>query len=436
MAKIYSERSVFDAAMERIAFIFEQFDNIYVSFSGGKDSGVLLHLCLHYMKTKGITKKIGVFHQDFEAQYTATTEYVTDVLTSKENLELIKPYWLCMPMKSKTATSMFEQYWTPWEHEKRDIWVREMPNYQGVINMENHQLDFWRPGIMQEDVYREFSPWYQRHMGGGKTICLVGIRADESLNRFRAINRVKDRFMGQPWTTNIAPDVWSGYPIYDWTVDDIWTANAKFGFPYNRLYDLFHMAGLSIHEMRVASPFNDWAIGSLKLYRVIEPSIWARMVSRVNGVNFCGIYGGTTAMGWKSITKPPGHTWQSYMEFLLSTLPKDTADTYRRKLAASKKSWVIGGAMDVETIEQLEQEGAPIIRTGEASNRSKNGKEIVQFNDYLDDTTVDDFKRIPTYKRMCICIMKNDHLCKYMGFTQTKAEMDRRKNVIAKYESL
>jgi predicted phosphoadenosine phosphosulfate sulfurtransferase len=48
----------------------------------------------------------------------------------------------------------------------------------------------------------------------------------------------------------------------------------------------------------------------------------------VNGVNFAGIYGGTTAMGWKSIKLPPGHTWKSYMEFLLSTLPEDTADNY------------------------------------------------------------------------------------------------------------
>ena len=92
--------------------------------------------------------------------------------------------------------------------------------------------------------------------------------------------------------------------MYDWTVKDIWIANAKFNFNYNQLYDLFHQAGLSIDKMQVASPFNDCASATLKLYKVIDPNMWGKMISRVNGVNFTGIYGGTMAMGWKSIKNP------------------------------------------------------------------------------------------------------------------------------------
>lgn len=269
MSKRYQNISVLDACIQRLDVVFSEFDHIYISFSGGKDSGLLLHMVLWYMRQRGITKKVGVFHQDFEAQYSATTDYVTEVMTSPENLELIEPYWCCLPMLCKTATSMHEQYWTPWDHEKRDIWVRHMPEYQGVISLDREAPDFWRPGMLQEQIYRDFSPWYQRQKGGGKTICLVGIRADESLNRFRAIVGDKGTYDGLHWTTKTHDNVWAGYPIYDWSVSDIWAANAKFGFPYNKLYDLFHYAGLSVHEMRVASPFNDWAIGSLNLYRVI-----------------------------------------------------------------------------------------------------------------------------------------------------------------------
>ena len=32
----------------------------------------------------------------------------------------------------------------------------------------------------------------------------------------------------------------------------------------------------------------------------------------------------------------------------------------------------------------------------------------------LDDIDIAEFKEIPTYKRMCICILKNDHVCKYI----------------------
>mgnify|MGYP002312114662 CR=1 FL=1 len=61
-----------------------------------------------------------------------------------------------------------------------------------------------------------------------------------------------------------------GTPLYDWTVNDIWTAIAKFGYPYNELYDMYYKAGLSPSQMRVASPFNEYAKDSLNLYRVID----------------------------------------------------------------------------------------------------------------------------------------------------------------------
>lgn len=67
--------------------------------------------------------------------------------------------------------------------------------------------------------------------------------------------------------------------------------------------------------MRVASPLFQKDKKTLKLYKVIEPHTWGKLVSRVNGVNFTGLYGGTTAMGWKNITKPDNMTWKQYMEF-------------------------------------------------------------------------------------------------------------------------
>ena len=70
-------------AYERKESIFDTFDNIYVSFSGGKDSGMVLNLILDYKRKHGITKKIGVFHQDFESQYEETTKYVEKMFVEK-----------------------------------------------------------------------------------------------------------------------------------------------------------------------------------------------------------------------------------------------------------------------------------------------------------------------------------------------------------------
>ena len=56
--------------------------------------------------------------------------------------------------------------------------------------------------------------------------------------------------------------------------------------------------------------------------------------------------------------------------------------------------------------------------------------------EYLDDISLPEFSHLPTFKRICICILKNDHACKYMGFAPNKNETQRRKKIMEKYESL
>lgn len=422
--------NVLDATMRRLDFIFAEFDNVYVSFSGGKDSGVLLNLAL--LKSRELNRKIGVFHIDYEAQYTATTDYVdatyAELAGEVENLRC------CVPLKCPTCTSMHEMYWHPWDEEKKNLWVRPLPDQY----LSKEHFDFVTPDTSDYEFQEQFSHWHHQRARAKRTCVLVGIRAQESLDRWRTIvsDRNINKYAGRVWTTKVGEDIYNAYPIYDWATEDIWTANAQFGWRYNKLYDLMHYAGVPLHAQRVASPFHNAAKASLKLYRVIDPEIWGRMVSRVNGVNFTALYGDTKAMGWKRIDKPKHFTWQQYAEFLLDTLPPEIATNYRTKLEASKKSWRVGGGVDEETIQQLENEGAPVRRTGRTTNHGRGDKELIQFDDYLDDTTVDDFRRIPTYKRLCICIMKNDHICKYMGFSLNKFEMERRKSAIEKYKDL
>lgn len=422
--------NVYEATMRRIEFIFDHFEYVYVSFSGGKDSGILLNLALDYIRTKAPHRKLGVFHLDYEAQYQLTTDYVEKTLS--QNRDILEVYHVCVPFKVQTCTSMYQSYWRPWEEEKKELWVRNLP--KNCLTAKD--FEFLTDEMWDYDFQYLFGPWLSRKLGG-KTVCsMVGIRTQESHNRWRAIHSERNfrHFEGKKWTYMIDKKVYNSYPIYDWDVSDVWIANSRFGWEYNRLYDLYYQAGLPVVNQRVASPFISQAIPRLHIYRVIDPDMWGKMISRVNGVNFAGIYGKTTAMGWKNIKCPAGFSWRKYMDFLLDTLPENIRTGYLNKLQVSIRFWrEKGGCLSDTTIRKLEKLGIQFT-IGEPSNYRTTKKPVRM--EYLDDIDITEFQEIPTYKRVCICILKNDHICKYMGFTLTKQEKERRKRIMEKYRLL
>lgn len=421
-------KNVYEATNDRIKYIFDNFDHVYVSFSGGKDSGVMLNLCLKYIRDNNLDKKITLMHLDYEAQYEATTNYVAKI--EEEFEEYLDILHVCVPFKVTTCTSMFQSFWRPWEESKKDIWVREMPDNA----MTASDFGFYDENMWDYDFQEKLSIWAHEQSKAERTAVLVGIRTQESLNRWRAIHKDRDsRLDNLEYSKKVADNIYNFYPIYDWKTEDIWVANARFQFNYNKLYDLYYQAGVPLDSMRVASPFISEGQESLKLYKVIEPHTWGKLVSRVNGVNFTGLYGGTTATGWKNIKKPEHFTWKQYMEFLLDSLPENVKVGYLSKLDTSIKFWrEKGGVLSDEVISQLDELS---IKYEFGIHNYKTDKKAVKL-DYLDDIDISDFKAVPTYKRMCVCILKNDHLCKYMGFSQTKQEMKKRKEAIEKYAKI
>lgn len=415
MKREYTGQNVYEALQERLEFIFEEFEYIFVSFSGGKDSGVLLNLVLDFQQKYYPKKKIGVFHQDFEAQYTVTTEYVER--TFERIKDRVEPYWVCLPMATRTALGSYQMYWYPWDDTKEDIWVRPMPKHPYVINLENNPITTYRYRMHQEDLAKQFSRWY-RIAHKGKTVCLLGIRTDESLQRYSGILNKKYGYKNMSWISRQFKDVWTASPIYDWSNSDVWHANYLFNYDYNKLYDLYYMAGLKPDQMRVASPFNDYAKDSLHLYRVIDPEIWAKLIGRVHGANFASIYGKTKAMAYRNLTLPEGHTWESYTKFLLDTLPVRLRNNYIRKFKTSIDFWhQKGGGLEENVIQELIDHGYNIRRNGVSNYTVMKNSRII-FLDKIPDHTDDikSSKDIPSWKRMCYCILKNDHTCRFMGF--------------------
>ena len=436
MVREYLQKSVYEAFLERMEFIFREFDNIYISFSGGKDSGLLLNLTLDYRNKYYPDRKIGLFHQDFEAQYTVTSEYVER--TFERVKDQVEPYWVCLPMATRTALSSYEMFWYPWDDTKKESWVRAMPQKEYVVHLDNNPITTYRYRMHQEDLARQFGRWYKMGHGNKKTVCLLGMRAAESLQRYSGFLNKKYGYKDECWITQQFKDVWCASPLFDWSSKDVWHANYLFGYDYNRLYDLYYMAGLKVSQMRVASPFNDYSKDSLNLYRVIDPEIWVRLVGRVQGANFGSIYGRTKAMGYRNITLPEGHTWKSYTLFLLDTLPARLRNNYIKKFKTSIEFWhKTGGGLDEENIRELERHGYQIRRNG-VSNYTLNKKTRIVFIGKIPDDTDDikSTKDIPSWKRMCYCILKNDHICRFMGFGMSKQQKKHIDIIRRKYQSI
>lgn len=430
--KKYLDKSVYEMAKERISFIFNEFNSIYVSFSSGKDSGVMLNMAIDEARKR--KRKIGVLFIDLEAFYQKSIEFTERMFN--DNLDVVEPMWVCLPLNQPNGLSYMETSWLCWDKEKKEIWVRQMPENQWVINEDNNPIDIYKKNMTFENFVKYFGRWYGK---GEKTACLVGIRTDESLSRFHAISadKINAMYKNKIYSSKIINNVYNFYPIYDWIVDDIWTYNGRFNKDYNKLYDLMYKAGVPLNKMRVDEPFGNESKAGLNQFRVIEPETWQKVVNRVSGANFGCIYHNNKIANTKH-PLPKNHTWKSYVEFLLNTLPKKTAEHYRKKFDTFIKVWKEQGCvLTDEHIKRLE-ETIPdkIINTHEFSNRGRGDKEIVKFKDILDEHSLDTTRDLLTWKRMAMCIIKNDTTCKSLGFGITKDLMERRKLILEKYKGL
>lgn len=429
LKRIYTKKDVYDAANERIEFIFKNFKRIYVSFSGGKDSGVMLNLVIDYMRRHNIKDKIGVMILDNEANYEHSLKFMHSIL--EKNLDILEVFWCCMPITLPCTVSQYTVDWQCWGNADRDRWIRPRPTQPYIVTWENHRFPFFVENMSYDDFWDSFGAWYSN---GEPCACLIGIRTSESLNRFRAImNERKESLGGQRWTKRNSEFVYNCYPIYDWRTEDVWTANAKFEWEYNSLYDVFYKAGVPVHKMRVASPFMSESKSSLNLYRVIDPGAWARLCSRVQGANFIATYG--KQLNYKSFKLPAGHTWKSFVKFLLATLPSEVSENFRRRFIQSFKVWGrVGRGLTDQTIKELSDAGVKFKLNGKTrhGNQTLNRVRIWKFPDHLDMLSCHN-SQVASWKRFAITILKNDHVCKYMGLAPTKEQMARQKAISEKY---
>lgn len=432
MKRIYKKQNVYEATQERLAFIFQNFERIYVSFSGGKDSGALLNMVCDYVRANNITRKVGIQILDNEANYEYSLQFMREIL--EKNRDILDIYWCCLPITLPCTVSAYEVDWQCWGEADKHRWIRPMPDQDYVVNFQNHVFPFFRENMTYGEFWDGFAEWYSQ---GHLCANLIGIRASESLNRYRAImNEDKETLQGKMWTKKNTDHTYNCYPIYDWRTEDIWTANAKFGWNYNKLYDIFYMAGVPVHKMRVASPFMSESKSSLNMYRVIDPQVWAKLCARVGGANFIATYG--KQLSYRTFKLPEGHTWKSFVKFLLDTLPQGAGVNFKQRFIQSLKFWGrVGRGLPEEIIADLQRIGVRFKLNGTTPH---GGNELRRVQIHVPPDHLDELKAHPSmvtsWKRFGLTVLKNDHTCKYLGLAPTHEQAERQKEIQRKYRSL
>lgn len=386
MPKYYRSDDVLTASRKRIGLVLDNFERVYVAFSGGKDSSVMLHLVMEAAIAR--KRKIGVMYIDFEAQYADTVKHLGEMFNLYR--DYIDPHWICMPMLLRNAVTNYEPRWKCWDPEKESLWIREKPAGEFIKTEKDYPFSI--AGMEFEEFIVLFGEWYGQ---GKKAAGFIGIRAQESLHRYCAVATWEKKdltFQGHRWTTKIVADTYNIYPIYDWRTEDIWRYHATFkDKPHNEIYDKMQMAGVPLSQQRLCQPFGDDQRRGLWLYHILEPETWAKLVSRVNGANSGSLYieesGNIT--GYNKISRPSGHTWRSFCNLLLQTMPEKTREHYILRFKKFICGWKQRGYGTIP------EESPPELEA----------------NCWA-----------PSWRRMCKCLLRNDYWCKGLGQTQPKSE--------------
>lgn len=395
--KIYKDINVLDASIERIKYIFKEFENVSLSFSGGKDSSVMIQLC--NIIAKELDRKFSVLFIDLEADYQFTIDHVNELKTLSQ---ISRFDHVCLPISVNNGVSIFMPKWICWDKEEKDKWIRPIP--LDSINEETHNFDFYYHGISWYDFIDGYSKFYHKD----KSVTLIGLRADESYYRFKAVAFGTNKYEGTNYIIDKGKGMYNAYPIYDYSVEDIWGVASKYDFSYNKVYDMMTKNGLSLHEQRVSQPYGNDQKGGLKQWASIEPESWDRIVNRLSGTNMSALYCKTSLLGHNGSAKPNHLTWQEYTIFLLESLglyEKDLMLHYYKKIKIFFEYYKKRGVELCDIQDELTPD--------EMKNHSPENEKWIH------------------WKRIAICIEKNDFVCRTLtyGLTQEdKNDMIKLKN--------
>lgn len=295
--------NVLVATKKRIEYLFDNFDNIQLAFSGGKDSTVLFHLVNEEAKKRD--RKFILYFQDQEAEYQGTINLVEWAMSQPN----VIPQWYQVPIFMTNAAS--QQQLFLWAWGEGEEWVRNK-NSLAIHSLNKkypkrfHKFNLW---VAQEN----------RKNFKGSFVSIIGLRAEESPDRrFVMFGEDSEMF----WLRRKV-EPYKAYPIIDWSYTDVWKYLIENNLKYNKIYDKMYMLGGNLRSFRVSNLVHEKAFRCLTDLQEIEPETYDKLERRLQGVHTAAIYGKENLV--YSIKELPDSfkTWKEYKDFLLESIHPD-----------------------------------------------------------------------------------------------------------------
>lgn len=312
--RVYLKQNVLEAATARIEWLLDRYANIVVSLSGGKDSTMLADLVCKRAAVRG--RQVHIFFLDQEAEYQSTIEVIGWFMDRPE----VIPHWYQVPIFMTSAASYEDDQLYAWG--LGETWMRDKDS-RAI-----HQID----GAYPQRFY-PFIDWFEAQWTSD-TAFLVGLRAEESLNRYRAVIK-HPALPGIYWSSRGANHVVKFYPIYDWSFDDIFHYFYRENVPYNRIYDFLHAQDTheQITKYRVSNLIHEKAYRSLATLQAFEHDTYERLCRRMRGVRTAARYAEEQTIYHNGTLPASFASWRAYRDHLLATIPPTRRAAFERRFA-------------------------------------------------------------------------------------------------------